>query len=302
MQFLAGEVYDYSSIEIKQGATVEILPGQGWTIFGVTGNMIIRGRIIAKSDETFGTAPIMQAPDGQVFSHPTIQKNGGKGGDSQGCGMWDVAPGQEGHGGVPSPTPSNGNGGGGAVVSGSGGPGGRDQGGLGGTATNAGAPDDVAHGGAGATGFSSKGTDGGTADAPTHDNQHFGGGGGGGTRGKHGQLLYFHVGGNFNGSGGLIDVSGADGGAGGNGGNASHSGVHVAPYPGGGGGGGAGGSGGAIVLRYGGGFIPSSFHYNGGHGGVGGQGGIAAGNSNWRACNGKPGEDGAPGVLDRKHL
>jgi hypothetical protein len=291
VQFPAGSVSDYDSITVQPGGTLEILPGTGWTIFGVTGDFTLKGTLIDRSHEHFGGSWTVNAPDGTLLSATLMQGDGGAGGDYLGCGNPHVLDQYAGAGGRPSASPYQGNGGGGGVCStnGNGGEGTSTSGGNGGSPSNP--PGELGPGGSGGSGFSASGQNGGSVSGGNLNIVHLGGGGGGGTRGRHGGLLYLCILGNLDAAGGTIDLSGEAGGAGGNGGSAARgSGA-------GGGGGGAGGDGGVLVLRYQTGFAPPRYVVAAGTGGPGGQGGADV-FYGFRACPGGSGQNGTSGRLD----
>ena len=289
-QFPPGLIYDYSSITVEAGGTLEILPGVGWTIFGVSGDFTLRGSLVDRNHEHFGGSWTIVAPDNHSLSATLPQGDGGAGGDFLGCGNGHVLDQYAGRGGNPSGFPTQGNGGGGGTLSpnGNGGNGTSTSGGNG--ATPSAPPGELGPGGIGGSGFSSSGQDGGSVSGGTNMNYQ-GGGGGGGTRGRHGGLLYLCILGKLEGAGGTIDLSGEAGGSGGNGGSAARGGGA------GGGGGGAGGDGGVLVLRFKTGFAPPTFAVHAGAAGRGGSGGV---NHMYglSACGGKSGQDGQQGKLD----
>lgn len=289
--FVPGITYDYRSITVETGGTLEVQPDTGWTIIGTTGDLVLRGKIIARNRLEFGGTFHAVALDGIVLDAVITQQSGGAGGNPGDCGLTHVLPRYMGYGGPPSSSPTAGNGGGGGVYGpGNGGPGNGTNGGAGGTSQHYNNVDEIGQGGTGASGFAGNGADGQPADGTNKLVQHFGGGGGGGTRGRNGGLLYLHVGGKFDGSGGTIDLSGENGGNGGNGGGGRYA------YSASGGGGGAGGAGGVLYLSYGKGFSPSQFLNAGGTGGTGGQGGFTS-NTSQHACPGANGNSGAPGQV-----
>ena len=291
-QFPAGAVYDYSSITVEVGATLEILPGVGWTIFGVSGDLNLRGSLVDRGHEHFGGSWTRTAPDNQPLSATLPQGDGGAGGNYLGCGNGQGVAQYMGRGGSPSAHPTQGNGGGGGTIStnGDGGNGGAASGGNGATPSNP--PGEFGSGGVGGSGFSANGQDGGSVFSGDTNFNHVAGGGGGGTRGRHGGLLYLCVLGKFDASGGAIDLSGEAGGSGGKGGSAARGGGAA------GGGGGAGGDGGVLVLRYKTGFAPPIFKVNSGSAGSGGAGGVNHFYPSYVACPGKNGQNGTEGRLD----
>lgn len=292
-QFPPGIIYDYRSITIEAGGTLEVLPGEGWTTVGIQGDLVLKGKITARNRLDFGGSFHAIAPDGTILNATVSQQSGGAGGNPGDCGLTHVLPKYLGYGGPAAAAPAAGNGGGGGVYGpGNGGAGNAIKGGDGGTAPRDYPLEDVGQGGNGAPGFAGNGADGQPADGTNTMVEHFGGGGGGGTRGRNGGLLYLHVGGNFDGSGGSIDLSGENGGNGGNGGGGKYA------YSASGGGGAAGGSGGILYLNYGTEFSPSQFLYSGGSGGAGGQGGFTS-NTGQHAC---PGANGNNGVQGQVHI
>jgi len=296
--FAPGIVYDYQSITVDQGGTIEVQPGIGWTIVLVKGDFNLQGKIIARLRED----PVEKfqeiksnAPDGSTFEPDRAERAGGAGGNPGGCGLTDGSLQDAGHGSVPAAgsggAPAAGNGGGGGAYGlGNGSAADATKGGDGGTSQLHNPGDEIGKSGLGADGFAGNGEDGQAADGPNKRVLHFGGGGGGGSRGRNGGLLYIFVAGKFNGSGGTVDISGENGGNGGSGGRGSHA------KPASGGGGGAGGDGGVLYIRYGTGFSPSQFIYSGGKGGVGGLGGVS-GNAGQAACPGTNGKNGLQGQV-----
>jgi hypothetical protein len=304
----AGEMHDYASIDVE--GTLQIDPGSSngtaWTILGSAGNVTINGTISGQCGQntggTFGgNEPAADGTlTGPALSYTIVQQPGGAGG-TVGIGQCLLTS-------LPSGSSVAGNGGGGSgdlfadFNHGSSvgyccqdwGP---SNGGGDATATaggNGGAAVSCPCYGAGATTYGSYGQS---------------GGGGGGFRGAHGCLLYMKVAkGAVLSGGGVIDLSGQDGGHGGSdsAGYNDNSPCNCLPcqrYESGGGpgGGAAGGSGGSFELRYDGDagiqLLQSVTTGNGVRlaGGAGGQAGTS--NQCWLATAAQSGTHGSVGNL-----
>jgi len=271
-----GDLKDYSEIVIDSDGVLEVVPGSGWVIIGVNGNVTINGQVRARRQSATGLIA-GNLPDangnpgkGAAISHTIVQKLGGNGGK---C----AAPSSPAAGKA-----AYGNGGGGSSYKLAGKTATKSQGGDGAAA------DTPCTGGVGSTGQGIPGQPGGTI-CDT------GGGGGGGFRGYHGNLLYFVVRGDVSGTG-AIDARGDDGSAGGKGGDGC-TGTSTACKGGGGGGGGAGGSGGVVNIKYTGNLkiIPNQVKVDQGKGGKEGANGIA----HYAGSPGIKGQDGAPGAYNQ---
>lgn len=251
-----GEVKDYSEVIIDSDGLLEVIPGNGWVIIGVNGNLKLDGKIVSRRQTEGGTITA-KLPDangnkgkGPQISHALSQQAGGVGGGASWTSYKHGGASKEGNGGGGGSTSANG---GAATI----------------TKAGDGANGDCASskcpmGGKGATQHGSPGLTGDSSPS-------IGGaaGGGGGFRGYHGGLLYLQVRGDVSGTG-TFDLRGSTGGAGGAGGKAG------AAWKGsGGGGGGAGGSGGRLMIKLTGvlKMLPSQFKLSGAVGGGGGANG-----------------------------
>lgn len=296
-----GKTYDFQSITVQSGGTINISPGSDWVIIGSLGDVNIQGTIVGNEGIADSGNFVATAPDGFQLQYNFVSSGGGVGGDAPWkCPVVDhpIANG--------GPSSSNGNGGGGAAL-----------GEVVGQSFIAGGAGGNARGGDGAMGvcrrgvcsapgqggalWGNPGTDGGLANGAPRNWSNIGGGGGGGARGRNGQLIYIRTLGNFGAPDGIIDVSGGNGGAGGHGGDTGAPQAWVLQE---GGGGGAGGRAGAIIVRYGAQAHASPLQYkvNGGQGGKGGLGGVD-GNSNghcqaflFKGGDGQPGQNGGEGL------
>lgn len=275
-----GGTYDYSSINIATGGTLQFTGGTGWTTLGCAGNCVVNGTIQSIQQPNVTNPVTATALDGRALSATLIRASGGGG----------SCP-------IPDSSCRNTAGSGGAGGGGGGGSGGlwfnpgctgsfggdatsgnatNGSGGSGGTAPVSGAA-----GGAGASTYGQNGSPG-----TSFSSGFFASGGGGGGAGYHGGLVYLVVRGNLSGSG-SIDCRGQAGGSGGVGGSGAGSGSlnqsclscsspgsGNASSGGGGGGGGSGGSGGSIVIRYGSGGL-ANLLVSAGSGGAGASGGVS---------------------------
>jgi len=270
-----GEVKDYSEVIIESDGVLEVLPGSGWAIIGVNGNVKIDGKIVSRRQTLAGTIT-GKVPDahgdkssGSVASFTITQQAGGGGGGTH----WT----KKKYGGVAA----GGNGGGGGSTLAHGQAATATKGGDGAVGQCKGST--CPKGGKGASQHGAPGGNGDTAPS-------IGGapGGGGGFRGYHGGPLYMQVRGDVSGNG-TIDLQGSPGGNGGNGGKA-----HAAYMGSGGGGGGAGGNGGRLVLKMTGvlKMFPAQFKVGGAKGGAGGAKGVCGFGS---GTGGGPGKVGLTG-------
>lgn len=276
----AGQTYDYDTITIQAGGSLQFQGGDGTTpsILGVKTLLSIAatGEIRSqRGTSTSGGTFTSTAPDGEIISY-TITPNtfGGDGGIDGGFnpnGVGSVV----GGGGGGGPTGSDGGADGSGGIGGAGVPGAPIRGAAG-----------ILYGGSGGDGGAATGS------ATVVD----GSGGGGGAKGYHGGGLYIKVAGISSGTGSVI-CSGAFGGNGGNGGNSTNNKASGLRYSwgGGGGGGGSGGQGGAIKGRFKS-AIPSwTFSIAGGSGGGAGNGGIASGAVGVPLTDGSVGNIGSAG-------
>lgn len=261
-----GQVYDFSSITLINGAAIENLDAgnDGWVIIGCKGDFTFSGGsaiyINQGSNDLGSSSPHTAiAPDDLHLSYtilPGIPGTGGGGRQNGGNPFGANAPGGGGNDSGTDADAGEGGGGGGGDLGGSGGAPGQVWAGDGGPGVSFG------------------------------DN--WGPGGGGGASGFSGQGLYIKVHGNIIDDGSnAFDLSGGTSGNGGNG--------DVGVNEGGGGGGGAGGGGGGklVVRRKVGNFI-SPIAVNGGNGGTGGLGGGGG------AGNGGDGTNGGAGTVDNQ--
>jgi len=287
-RLLAGQCYDYQSITVESGGTLEIVPiqGAGWTIIGTTGDFVLKGTLVSHSNRYCDGTYMFTAPDGQILNTVVARQHGGRGGNAYGrppC-----------NGGEASHKPNCGNGGGGASCGGPGLPGTARGGGNGGTSPSLHPTDEIGKGGMGGLWSSVDGQDGGGTSGTSQFTLHFGGGGGGGAAGADGGLVYLRVLGHFDASGGIVDLAGQSGGSGGAGGGGQWC------EPGGGGGGGSGGNGGYLFLRLANSFGQAKCLLGGGAGGHGGKAG--RGNLNYADAYGQGGADGHDGTKGVFHL
>ena len=311
----AGEIKDYSSVDIQAGGTLNISGGGEITQIYCAGNCNIDGQIIGRRVSNTYSHSITTVT-GEPLSYTVTQNNGGSGGNG---------------GTPPNPTPggmnfggagTNGYGGGGAGgmfaphfanMAGAGGSGGGNSGqppglpaplrGLG-NITNA-----AGNNGGNAGPGRGKGGDGGGSGgggggigfvrSPPFVSAGGGGGGGGGMKGQHGKALYLYVTGLFTGSGQIL-LNGTNGFNGGSGGGYT---PPIGSNPsngttGGGGGGGAGGSGGRLWIKesVAGNFASTGITVSvgGGAGGSGGAAGFPIGT--YPASGNRKGIAGAAGV------
>lgn len=82
-----GSTRDYSSITIEAGGTLEVGPGNGWTIIGCSGNCTINGKVIARGGfgaaQTVGGVEVRrstytaEAPDKTQLSYSVYHSRGG---------------------------------------------------------------------------------------------------------------------------------------------------------------------------------------------------------------------------------
>jgi hypothetical protein len=286
----SGSIWDYESVTIETGATLEVGQGSRWTIIGCKGPFKNKGTIRAIKADYSGPSPISTtAPDGMVLTHNTSISAGGNGGSAHTNG-----------GPAPVGVTQQGNGGGGAAAFSHGNNATSDQGGAGGYFPPPGNNWRCGGGGSGGTISSPAGGVGGTIQDPNlNHGGAVGGGGGGGFRGFHGGLLYLRIAGAADFSAGILDMSGSPGGAGGAGGSALPTHFQNDIRGGGGGGGGAGGNSGHLVIRYSGNYSPGQINLNPGSGGAGG----AAGSVSFlktppHATAGSPGANGQPSSGD----
>lgn len=294
----AGQSYDYNSVTVNAGGTLNI-SGKGILLLGSKGNVVINGSVTTNRwTDCGGTFSVNDSDGSTPVSKTYIQSAGGNGANGA-----PGANGPSGAGGTSSCGWGGGGGGGGAANNGTffGGAGGSGQnngavgrnnvaGGLGGQATtldgvnatstagSAGGRGQGGGGGGGAGGFVWGGG---------------GGGGGGGGKGSHANSLIIKSKGTVSGTG-SINLAGSNGTNGGQGGKgyATQSSSPLPAACGGGGGGGAGGSAGdfKIISR---GNTSNSLNINlsGGTRGTGG-----AGNSNSRVFTSAAGANGVNGV------
>lgn len=296
VEIAAGSIKDYNDVSIASGGILRITGNSvNFTIIGVAGDLTLAGTIECKGSTAVGTGTAT-TPDNIEITHTITQQNGGAGGvGGDGAGTNGGAGGAQ----------NSGNGGGGGGGHGefggigfvSGGAGGSGAGGSAGNGTHPGSGGSVGtttngsnastvYGGNGGNGGGGGGGGGGYSFEVQNQG---GGGGGGGLKGTHGKNIYIRVSGTFNGTDGIIDVSGSNGSNGGNGG------VGIgAGKGGGGGGGGAGGSGGKVYVRHSGAlnYTAPTYTVAGGSAGSGGTKGSTS------AGNGSAGTAGSAGSSD----
>ena len=250
---LAGQVYDYSSIEVQAGGTLVIdatLTPELTQIY-CTGNFINNGLIIGKRIGNGGTFSRITAV-GESISFSISQSLGGRGQDGNGAVGGTGANGFGGGGAGGAYSSPGGNGGSGGAAGGGGAGGTRSVGGYGGVGNltlgageaNRSASLGGVHGADGGHGGGSGGGGGGGGSNRKYSGDSAGGnsGSGGGYKGQHGIGLYLYIKGVCSGNG-VIDLSGTNGFAGANNVQRGYNGF------GGAGGGGAGGTGGSLIVR-----------------------------------------------------
>lgn len=280
----AGTVYDFKSVTIQAGGTLNIA-GKGIVVLGSKGDVVINGNITTSRWNDCGYTHSFNDGLGVNYSKTWTQSAGGNGGRGGGSG---------GLGGTSSCGWGAGGGGGNAMHGGVGGAGGSGQAnggnctwfncgngvGLGGQSTTSdGAAATVSS--AGGKGGNGQGGGGGVGNC-----YEGGGGGGGGGKGGHANSLVIKTRGSVSGTG-SISLQGGNGVNGGNGGKGAGGGSGGA-----GGGGGAGGSGGNLWIRYKGTNTFTNINVSGGALGSGGSGGTGGSNG----AKGADGSAGSPGT------
>lgn len=311
----AGDIKDYSSIDIQAGGLLDILdPADSWDPAEIycTGTFNMEGTIQFRDTERDTTVKTGNFISGAPYSATTTQLLGGAGGNSSGLnvsGTGGLGTGGYGGGGAGGGcggslnpfgnAPANGGTGGSNNANGSAGvKNGNISGGCGAGSGGAGnstqangnsAPNGTnpRYGDNGGSGGGSGGGGGGFSYYPG-DSEYSagGGGGGGGQKGFHGGILHIFSIFAITGSG-QINLSGTDAFNGGNGSQGQATASFEKPNGGGGGGAGSGGNGGHLYLS-----APSSafsIDFSGGAGGSGGGGGAGLG-------GGAAGASGGAGV------
>ncbi len=259
---LPAQTHIFSKIIIEPGAVLEIEENSSnWCILFSKGDVTLNGQIVFKNFASGLGGVTAISPSGRTLSHEHKERNrggaGGNGGLTQG----------------PSPTPGKGS------------------------------PGTSAYGGGGGSGcgYIKQGNQkfpGNDANEETGGARPTGRGGKGGDgvrRGNtNGGLLLIYSSGNFDGSGGLVDLSGSNGNPGSGGGLGD--GDYNRSGSGGGGGGEPGGEGGCFILEVKG--NSNNYPEVRVNGGLGGQPGKAGNSISFSGQDGKAGEKGLSGKIE----